>query len=113
MKQQISFSDVEYAWKKRTTRRERFLRKMEKVVPWQRRIETIEPFCPRGPRGRPPIGLKRMQRLYFLQQWYGLADGALEDSLYNSAALRAFAGIDLAVAAVPDATTLMQFRIDL
>jgi IS5 family transposase len=110
MKQQISFSDFEYAWKKRTTRRERFLGEMEKVVPWQRLIETIEPFYPRGLRGRPPIGLERMLRLYFLQQWYGLADEALEDSLYDSAALRAFAGIDLAVEAVPDATTLMKFR---
>jgi IS5 family transposase len=63
-----------------------------------------------GLRGRPPIGLARMLRLYFLQQWYGLADEALEDSPYDSAALRAFAGIDLAVEAVPGATTLMKFR---
>jgi|SRR5258708_6539025 IS5 family transposase len=83
MKRQISFSDVKYAWKKRTTRRERFLGEMKKVVTWQRLIETIEPFYPRGLRGRPPIGLERMLRLYFLQQWYGLADEALEDSLYD------------------------------
>jgi hypothetical protein len=56
------------------------------------------------------IGLERTLRLYFLQQWYGLAHEALEDSLYDSAALRAFAGIALAVEAVPDATTLMKFR---
>jgi transposase, IS5 family len=110
MKWQISFSDVEYAGKKRTTRRERFLGEMEKVVSWQRLIEAIEPLYPKGLRGRPPIGLERMLRLYFLQQWYSLADEALEDALYDSAALRAFAGIDLAVESVPDATTLMKFR---
>ena len=51
-----------------------------------------------------------MLRLYFLQQWYGLADEALEDALYDSQALRGFAGIDLAVATVPDATTVLNFR---
>src|ERR1051325_1759347 len=51
-----------------------------------------------------------MLRLYFLQQWYGLADEALEDALYDSQVLRGFAGIDLAVTAVPDATTVLNFR---
>ena len=36
-----------------------------------------------------------MLRLYFAQQWYGLADEVLEDALYDSQALRGFAGIDL------------------
>jgi IS5 family transposase len=51
-----------------------------------------------------------MLRIYFLQQWYALADEALEDALYDSQALRGFAGIDLATATVPDATTVMNFR---
>jgi IS5 family transposase len=34
-----------------------------------------------------------------------LADEALEDGLYDSQALRTFAGVDLSVEAVPDATT--------
>jgi transposase, IS5 family len=51
-----------------------------------------------------------MLRIYFLQQWYGLADEALEDALYDSQALRGFAGIDLSVATVPDATTVLNFR---
>src|ERR1043165_1727884 len=65
---------------------------------------------PEGERGRPPIGLERMLRIYFLQQWYALADEALEDALYDSQAMRGFAGIDLAVMAVPDATTVLNFR---
>jgi IS5 family transposase len=73
-------------------------------------VARLQPFYPKGERGRPPVGLERMLRLYFLQQWYGLADEALEDALYDSQALRGFTGIDLAVATVPDATTVMNFR---
>ena len=79
-------------------------------MPWARLVDRLRPFYPKGERGRPPIGLERMLRLYFLQQWYGLADEALEDALYDSQALRGFAGIDLAVATVPDATTVLNFR---
>ena len=59
-------------------------------------------------RGRPPIGLERMLRMYFLQQWFALADEALEDAIYDSQAFRAFLGIDLGRESVPDATTLLQ-----
>ena len=110
MKTQMSFSQFEQAGKRKTTRRERFLAEMEKVVPWARLCAVIAPHYPKGERGRPPIGLERMLRLYFLQQWYALADEALEDALYDSAALRAFAGIDLSSESVPDATTLLKFR---
>jgi IS5 family transposase len=110
MQRQGSFSQAEYAGKKKQTRRDKFLSEMERVVPWARLVERLQPFYPKGQRGRPPIGLERMLRLHFLQQWYGLADEALEDALYDSQALRGFAGIDLSVAAVPDATTVMNFR---
>ena len=83
---------------------------MEKVVPWQRLCGLIEPHYPKGQRGRPPIGLERMLRIYFLQQWYGLADEALEDAIYDSQSMRHFAGIDLGKNGVPDATTLLDFR---
>src|SRR3954447_9283257 len=65
-----------------------------------RLVERLRPLSPKGERGRPPIGLERMLRIHFLQQWYGLADGAMEDALYDSQALRGFAGIDLTVAGV-------------
>lgn len=106
MESQTTFAQSEFAAKKKVTRRERFLAEMEAAVPWARLVGLIEPFYPKGERGRPPLGVERMLRVYFLQQWYALADEALEDALYDSQALRAFAGSD----AVPDATTLLQFR---
>jgi len=110
MTHQTSFSQAEFATKKKITRREKFLAGMEAVIPWARLLAVIEPFYPKGERGRPPLGLDRRLRVYFLQQWYGLADEALEDALYDSQALRGFARIDLADDAVPDATTLLNFR---
>jgi IS5 family transposase len=110
MQHQPSFAQAEFAGKKKVTRREKFLGEMERVVPWSRLVALIVPHYPDGKRGRPPIGLERMLRVYFLQQWYGLADEALEDALYDSQAMRHFAGIDLGSESVPDATTLLKFR---
>src|SRR5690554_3485809 len=110
---QISFAQAEHQNKKKVTRRERFLAQMEALVPWQRLIDALSPsYFPNaaGKRGRPPIGLERMLRIYFLQQWYALADEALEDAIYDSQAMRDFVGIDLAIESVPDATTLLRFR---
>src|SRR5271154_228288 len=110
MDTQKTFAQAEYAQKKKTTRRERFLNEMEAVVPWARLVGCIEPHYFKGERGRKPIGIERMLRLYFLQQWYALADEALEDAIYDSQAMRAFSGIDLSVESAPDATTLLKFR---
>ena len=108
---QTSFAQAEYAGKKKQTRRDLFLAQMQTVVPWARLIAVIEPHYPKsGKRGRPPRGIERMLRMYFIQQWYGLADVAVEDALYDSQALRTFCGIDLGRESVPDATTLMDFR---
>ena len=109
MEQQSSFTQVEYRAKKKLTRRERFLSEMEKLMPWERLVGVIAPFYPKGERGRPPMGIEKMLRVYFLQQWYALADEALEDALYDSLALRAFVGLS-GGEPVPDATTLLKFR---
>jgi IS5 family transposase len=110
MQHQPSFANAEFRSKKKLTRREKFLAEMELLVPWARLVALLEPHYPSGKRGRPPVGLERMLRIYFLQQWYGLADEALEDAIYDSQAMRFFAGIDLGTEAVPDATTLLKFR---
>ncbi|MEF8723394.1 MAG: IS5 family transposase [Candidatus Accumulibacter delftensis] len=107
---QISFSQAEFQRKKRRTRREVFLAEMEQIMPWEELFAVVEPHYPKGKRGRPPIGLERMLRVYFVQQWNGLSDEGVEDAITDSQALRAFVGIDLSREAAPDATTVLQFR---
>ena len=108
---QASFSDLEYAAKKKVTRRDRFLREIEAVTPWSALIAEIEPFYPKGEgRGRPPIGLERILRMYVAQQCFGFSDEGTEDAIYDSQAVRGFIRIDLGREAAPDATTLLKFR---
>jgi IS5 family transposase len=85
MKIQTRFSEQEYAAKKKVTRRDRFLRQINEIIPWAELIKEIEPHYPRGDgRGRPPIGLERMLRMYIAQQCFGLSDEGTEDALYDS-----------------------------
>jgi len=108
---QASFSDLEYAAKKRVSRRDRFLSEIEAVTPWSALVAEIEPFYPKGEgRGRPPIGVHRMLRMYIAQQCFGLSDEGIEDAIYDSQAIRGFIGIDLNRETAPDATTLLKFR---
>lgn len=95
---------------RKTTRREAFLAQMDTLVPWGELGVLIEPHYPKAGNGRPPIGLQRMLRIHLLQHWFNLADEAMEEALYDSAALRAFVGIDLGREPVPDATSLLRFR---
>ena len=95
---------------RKATRRDAFLAQMQTLVPWSSLCGLIEPHYPKRGRGRPPIGVERMLRIHLLQHWFNLADQACEEALYDSAALRAFVGIDLGREPVPDATTLLKFR---
>ena len=97
---------------RKATRRDVFLAEMDKVVPWTQLCAVIEPFYPkeRADGGRRPVGLERMLRIHFLQQWYALSDPAVEEALYDSAAMRRFVGIDLGREGAPDETTVCKFR---
>jgi len=92
------------------TRRAMFLEEMEQVVPWRKLCAVIEPHYPQPGNGRRPKELEQMLRIYFLQQWFNLADPAVEEALYDSATLRQFVGIDLGAEPVPDETTVCKFR---
>jgi IS5 family transposase len=95
---------------RRPTKRDVFLTTMEQIVPWQELCAVIEPHYPKAGNGRPPVGLQRMLRMYFVQHWFNLADEACEEALLDSVALRRFVGIDLGRERVPDGTTLLKFR---
>jgi IS5 family transposase len=80
---QTSFSKLEYATKKKVTRRDRFLSQIEAMTPWAALVSALEFYCPKsGKRGRPPIGLERMLRMYIVQQCFGLSDEGMEDAIY-------------------------------
>lgn len=108
---QTSFSDAEFRAKKKVTRRDRLLQTLDARVPWPALVALIEPHYPTsGRRGRPPVGVERMLRMYVLQQVLGLSDEGTEDTIYDSQSARTFMGLDFSREAVPDATTLLRFR---
>ena len=109
MKQE-SFSDIEYSCRKKKTRREEFLEIMDDIIPWDEWVSLIVPHYPTGKRGRPPIEIETMLRMYLLQCWFNLSDEGVEDAIYDSYAMRRFMGINFLEQDVPDATTLLHFR---
>jgi IS5 family transposase len=92
------------------TRRAAFLEEMEQVVPWSALCLLVEPHSPKAGNGRRRVGIERMLRIYFLQQWFTLSDPAVEEALYDSPLMRHFAQIDLGNEPVPDETTVCKFR---
>ena len=103
-----SFSDLEYTVKKKKTRKEKFLEEMDEILPWKELLGVIKRHYPSRGNGRPPISLESMLRIYFMQQWYGLSDPAMEDSLYDITSMRLFAG--LSMDGIPDESTILRFR---
>lgn len=110
MKQQ-TLAGLTYQAKKKQTRREKFLAVMEQVVPWSDLLAIVGPHYPTsGHRGRPPMRLQSMLRIYFMQQWYAISDPAMEDALYEIESMRRFAGLELIDDPIPDETTILKFR---
>jgi IS5 family transposase len=110
MKTQQTFSDIEYSSRKRVSRREIFLQKMDALIPWAELIAVIQPHYFEGKRGRPPRGIELMLRMYLLQVWYNLSDVLTEETIYDSHAMKQFVRLDFLEEDVPDATTLLGFR---
>ncbi|MEH6787536.1 MAG: transposase, partial [Paracoccus sp. (in: a-proteobacteria)] len=112
MPKQPAFPGLRDAMKKKRTRRELFLAEMDAVVPWDRLLNLITPHYPKAglKGGRPPMLLETMLRVYFLQNWYALSDPMAEETLYDSEAMRRFAGIELGDDRIPDETTILNFR---
>ena len=106
---QRSFADVEYDGQKRQTRRAQFLQQMDGLIPWRRLEARLRPIYPTGERGRPPYSLAMMLRIHCVQLFYNLSDPAMEDALYDSAAVQRFVGL-AARDPRPDETTILNFR---
>ena len=109
MQPQRSFADVEYDGQKRQTRRAQFLQQMNGLIPWRRLEARLRPVYPAGARGRPPYPLAMLLRIHCVQLFYNLSDPAMEDALYDSAAVQRFVGL-AARDPRPDETTILNFR---
>ena len=101
MGQQRTFASVAWNQKGKVTRREQFLAEMDAVIPWAALVSLIEPHYPKAGRGRQPLGLEKMLRIHFLQQWFNLSDPQAEDAIYDSESMRRFARVELGDAAPP------------
>jgi len=110
VRQQTLASQTGFEKYGRKSKREQFLDEMEQMVPWTELQALVEPHYPKGENGRPPVGLSIMLRVYFLQQWFNLSDPGAEEALYESPALRRFAGVDLGRAPAPEESTILLFR---
>ncbi len=111
MEKKSSLSAEEYGNRRRITKREKFLNKMEAVIRWEKWVSIIKPYYPTGERGRPPQEIEKMLRMYLLQNWFQLSDEGVEDAIYDSYAMKQFMRLDFSSNdQVPDATTLCKFR---
>lgn len=105
---QITFSEAEYQTRKLKTRREMFLERMDKLIPWKQLEKKVARYYPEGQNGRLPYPLSAMVRVYCMQLFYNLSDPAMEDALYEIESMRQFAGLKLD--RLPDETTILKFR---
>jgi len=110
MGEQRTFAGLAWSTKGKVTRREQFLTEMNAVIPWKALVAIIEPHYPKAGRGRQPLGLEKMLRVYFVQQWFDLSDPAAEDAIYDSESIRRFVGVELGEETVPDESTILRFR---
>ena len=110
MGNQRTFASMAWQAKGKVTRRERFLAEMDAVIPWTRLLGLIAPHYPKAGHGRPPLGMEKMLRIYFLQQWFNLSDPQAEDAIYDSESMRRFARVELGDEVVPDESTILRFR---
>ena len=107
--EQPTFADLEFQHKKRKTRREVFLERMDGLIPWQRLEERIRPYYPQAGRGRRPYDLSVILRVHVVQLCYNLSDPAMEDLLYEAESVRRFVGLTLRDP-LPDESTILHFR---
>ncbi len=108
--QQQTFTDVEYAGRRGSTKRDRFLETMDSMMPWEEWVAMIEPHYPYGKHGKPARSVETMLRMLLLKEWFGLSAAGVEEAVSDSYAMRSFMRIDFASEQVPDASTLLKFR---
>lgn len=67
MEHQLTFADSEFSSKRRQTRKEIFLSRMDAILPWAKLLAVIEPVYPKAGNGRRPYPLETMVRIHCMQ----------------------------------------------
>ena len=108
---QLNFTDMEYNFRRKKTRREEFLETMQTLLPWDEWADLVRPHYPSGSRGRKPQPIQRMLKMYMLKNWFDLSDLSTEEAVYDSYSMKRFLQLDFSQNdQVPDSTTLCKFR---
>ena len=112
MARQLSFAETEFSKGMQKSRKGQFLEQMEKVVPWTELVKLIAPYYAKEPEkaGRRPYPLLTMLHIHLMQHWFNLSDPAMDSELYDSMAMRKFAGLGGLNNPTPDETTILNFR---
>ena len=84
---QPTFAELEFRGKKRKTRRELFLERMDGLIPWQRVEDRIRPIYPKAGKGRQPYPLAVMLRIHCVQLFYNLSGPGMEDPRFHGGGL--------------------------
>lgn len=71
---QVTLTDMGYSNRNKKAKREEFLDAMDEIIPWSYRIEIACPYYFNNKRGRKPIGIETMLRMYLMQVWFNLSD---------------------------------------
>lgn len=110
MNEQMSFTELEYSKRKRKSKNEIFLERMDRLIPWDEWVEIVDPYYKRSTRSRRPVRVEVLLKMRFLRIWFDLSDAGVEDAVFDSYAMKKFLGIDFDRDRIPDATTLSKFR---
>jgi hypothetical protein len=106
MSEQRTLASVVYDSKRKVTPRERFVQEMDRVIPWLPLQALVAPHYGKPGRGRRPISLEAMLRIYFSN----ISDPQTEDMLFDSELMRRFARVYLGENTVPDESTILRLR---
>ena len=109
MDRQMTLAEIKEEFGAARTNKKEFLEKMDRIIPWDKFIDIIQPCYYKGERGNKPYPLELMLRIFILQNLYDLADMKAMNEVLDSRAFTAFCYIN-SPDEVPDGDTIGRFR---
>lgn len=91
------------------TRRSAFLKRMDSALPWSELVALVEPQYSKVKFIEDPNEISRMIRIYLVKDWFNLSPKILNESLYDSIAMREFVGTLTSSNLLPDQSEIEKF----